>query len=263
MKTLLFDSHTHIDMVLEKGLTNEFIENEMRNYNIAGLIQIGSDKEAIAFSKKYCDQNSDFHRFYTVGFHPSDAGKCDYNFALKFARENKKDKKFVAIGETGLDYYYQKETKKDQIIAFEKFVHLAIEQKKPLCVHTREAFLDTFSVIKEAAKEINILIHCFTGTKEEMHEYLSIGCFISFSGIVTFNKAEEIKKAALECPLDKILIESDAPFLAPMPHRGKVNHPALIKHTAEHIALIKNIDFIELCENIYKNTIDFYKLNLK
>ncbi|MDH5720697.1 MAG: TatD family hydrolase [Spirochaetia bacterium] len=262
MNPPIFDSHTHIDMVISKEVPYQTIADKMRENNVKGFIQIGSDADAMLFSKQFCNQENDFHCYYTVGFHPSDAGKTDFNAGILFARENIKDKNLVAIGEVGLDYYYGKNSMKEQLEVFNKYTELALELKKPLCVHTRDAHEDTLQIISKAAKETKVLIHCFTGGEKEMRDYLELGCYISFSGIVTFNKAEELKQASKTCPLDKILIESDAPFLAPVPYRGKTNHPALILHTAKHIAQLRDLDLNDFCNQVYKNTKFFFNIEI-
>ena len=247
-------------MVLASKISYEEIENAMKTNHVSGFIQIGSDPEAMKFSKEFCSKNHSFECYYSVGFHPSDAGKVDPGIGVTFAHENNHDPAFRAIGEVGLDYHYGKNTKEKQLEIFENFVRCAISLEKPLIVHTRDAHDDTFSILQRASEKIKILIHCFTGGPKEIKDYLDIGCYISFSGIVTFNKAEEIKQAAQVCPLNKLLVESDAPYLSPVPFRGKTNHPGLISHTAKHIASLKDVDYELFCSQVAENTRSFFNI---
>ena len=149
------------------------------------------------------------------------------------SKRNKDDAKFVAVGEIGLDYHYYADQADVQKKVFIEFVRAARRVNRGIALHTREAHADTVAILKAEAEGIPTLIHCFTGTKPEMEEFVAMGCYISFSGIVTFKNAAELQAAAKVCPLDRILIETDAPFLAPIPHRGKINQPGYVKHTLD------------------------------
>ena len=186
--------------------------------------------------------------------------KFDAAYCLQQARELKDDEKFVAIGEIGLDYFYGADHKEAQIKVFEDYLAGAIDLKKPICIHTRDAHDDTFSRLKETTQHTDVLIHCFTGNKAQIEDYLSIGCYISFSGIVTFKNATDLQEAAKVCPLDKMLVETDAPYLAPVPKRGRTNHPAYVRHTAEFIAELQGVGADDVAEATNRNTREFYKL---
>ena len=251
-----FDSHCHIDLTLEREVSQEEIDKQISENNIIGIIQIGASNEEAIFSKKFAHQQHPYEVYYTIGQHPGEVDKVDINLGLKFAEENKADEKFVAIGEVGLEYHYSPENKKQQQNAFIQYIQKANELNKPLCVHTRDAFEDTLQILKEYAKT-QVLIHCFTGDKTKVKEYLNLGYNISF---VTFKNAKDIQEAAIYCPNDKILIETDSPYLAPTPYRGRVNLPAYVKNVGEFIANLKNIPSEEFSKFTIENTRKFYNI---
>ena len=166
--------------------------------------------------------------------------------------------KVIAIGETGLDYHYQVDADGRQKDSFREHIRLAVQLQKPLIVHTREAREDTIQLLKEEnADRAGGVIHCFTETYEMAKAAMDLGFYISISGIVTFKKATELKDVVRRLPLDRLLIETDSPYLAPVPFRGKENQPAYVKHVAEHIALLKGVS----TEDIAKVTSDnFFNL---
>ena len=257
----LIDSHCHLNMILEKELTQENILSLMKKNNIEGFIQIATDPQSIDFAQKMTHQTLTVNYAYTIGHHPNEASQTDYTIGLKKAKKSFQDPNFVAIGEIGLDYYYTKEHKKEQIKILEAYLDTALELNKPICIHTRNAHDDTIDILKNFSSRLNILIHCFTGNELQMNDYLKIGCYISFSGIVTFKNAKEIQQAALNCPIDKLLVETDAPFLAPAPFRGKTNQPGYVRHTLNYLASLKKISTYSLAKMTYQNTKKFYKLN--
>ena len=169
----------------------------------------------------------------------------------------KKSKKILAFGETGLDYFYKRSERKDQIFSFENHIEFAISEKVPVIIHTRDANEDTILIIKKYYKKTKFLIHCFTGNLEFAKKLLNLECLISFSGIITFKKSHELRDVVKFVPLDRILIETDSPYLSPDPFRGKSNEPANLRIIAENIATIKKISFEEISEVTTKN---FHKL---
>lgn len=260
----IFDSHCHVDLVLEKGRDKGFTLTDMNEHlkenKVDGFVQIAADPEAIDFAQTFLRENPEMNLYYTIGQHPSEAHEIDINIGIERAKQAVAagDEKLKAIGEIGLDYYYGADQKQAQIIAFEKYLECALELNLPICIHTRDAHDDTFSRLKQVSDQIRVLIHCFTGNKTQMEDYLSIGCYISFSGIVTFKNAKENQEAALHCPLDRILVETDAPFLTPTPHRGKLNHPAMVRHTLNFIADLKGAEADTLALATYENTKAYY-----
>lgn len=170
-------------------------------------------------------------------------GERDFEIIANYARAGKLD----AIGETGLDYYYTHSPKELQQHFLRSYFELATETKLPVVIHCRDAFEDFFSLLDDCYQGKGVL-HCFTGTLEEAKQVIDRGWFLSLSGIVTFKKSEELKEVAKYVPLDQLVIETDTPYLAPMPYRGKTNEPAYIVHTAKLIAKIKEISLDELAK---------------
>jgi len=244
-------------MVKEKGISTEELFEEARQRGVSAMIQIASDPGSLEPSKEMAHSVQDPQLYYTVGSHPNEVGEYDHRIAIDFARANREDNRFVAVGEIGLDYYYSAEKREQQIGVFREFLDLAVELKKPVCIHTREAFDDTLSILKEY-QGLKVLIHCFTGNLSQMEKFVEIGACISFSGIVTFKNAAEIQEALAGCPAERILAETDAPFLAPVPHRGKTNRPAWVQDVIRFIAEHRNDD--SLPQTIYNNTRQFFRI---
>jgi len=169
--------------------------------------------------------------------------------------------KVVAIGETGLDYFRLKGDLEWQRTRFCNHIRAARESGKPLIIHTREAAADTLRIMaEENAAEASGVMHCFTETWEVAEAALAMGFYISFSGIVTFKNARQLKEVAQRVPLERILIETDAPYLAPVPHRGKLNQPAYVKHVAEEIATLRGISLDEVGQKTTENFARLFKL---
>jgi TatD DNase family protein len=192
-----------------------------------------------------------------IGIHPNSTTgnleKLDGILALK-----NNNKKVIAFGETGLDYFYKHSEKNDQIFAFEKHIEFSIAENVPVIIHTRDADDDTISIIKKYYKKTNFLIHCFTGTLDFAKKLLDLNCIISFSGIITFKKSNNLRDVVKYVPLEKMLIETDSPYLSPDPFRGKSNEPANVKIVAETIASIKQISFGEVASSTTANFKKFF-----
>lgn len=194
----------------------------------------------------------------SCGVHPlHQEDACSYD-ELKASADNDK---VVAIGETGLDYYYSVETKPVQQTSFVDHVRVANELNKPLIIHTRDAREDTISLLKEnLSGDTNGVLHCFTETWEMAKAALDLGFYISISGIVTFNNAAELRDVVRKIPIERLLVETDSPWLAPKPYRGKPNQPAYVREVAEFVADLKGVTFPELAETTTKNFYDLFKL---
>ena len=203
---------------------------------------------------------SDYNCVYgTYGIHPHEAKNhknITSDFILKKTRLNKK---IIGIGETGLDFYYNHSEKTDQIQSFEEHIDAAQTSNLPLIVHTREAETETLEILKKkkAEKDFKILIHCFTGSKEFAFKLLDLNAFISASGVITFNKSQDLAIIFKQIPNNKILVETDSPYLAPVPLRGKPNEPSYIIHTVKFLSNLKKITFEEFSNITTKN---FFKL---
>lgn len=255
----LIDSHCHLDMVIERGLGVEEVTNTLAENGVGTIVEIGADRAAMLWARTLAHTSKLIDVYYTIGHHPGEASTEDSEFGLRFIEENKDDPKFVAVGEIGLDYHYYADQADIQKRVFIDFVRAARRVNRGIALHTREAHADTVAVLKSEAGGIPTLIHCFTGTKPEMEEFVAMGCYISFSGIVTFKNAAALQEAAKVCPLDRILIETDAPFLAPIPHRGKINQPGYVKHTLDFLAKLRGEDVTTLAAACTANTRAFYR----
>lgn len=194
----------------------------------------------------------------SVGVHPNE--DQNKHFSEELLLELAEHPSIVAIGETGLDYYRSKGDVEWQRERFRTHIKVAKQLYKPLIIHTREAREDTINIMREEdAGSIGGVMHCFTETWEMAQQAIELGFHISFSGIVTFNSAKELQEVAKKVPLDKILIETDAPYLAPVPYRGKSNEPAYVKHVAEKIAELRGISYEAVAEQTTKNFYDLFK----
>lgn len=192
--------------------------------------------------------------FGSIGVHPHEAKQAVEKADLReWICENAREKKIVALGETGLDYYYEHSPKDMQKQAFQVHINAAEELNLPLIVHTRDAEEDTITLLKQSKGRVRGVIHCFSGTQWLAQEALDLGFYISISGIATFKAAEELREVVRAVSLDRLLVETDAPYLAPIPHRGKRNEPAFIVHTAQMAADLKGISLEELAQNTTSN----------
>ena len=183
---------------------------------------------------------------YSCGVHPLNQAE-PYDFAE--LRQLAADERVVAMGETGLDYHYQPETKEQQQASFREHICIGRDLNKPVIVHTRDAREDTLAILKEEKVEgCGGVLHCFTEDRETAEKLLDMGFYISFSGIVTFRNAETIREAARYVPLDRMLVETDSPYLAPVPYRGKENQPAYTRDVAEYMAVVKGVTIEQMAE---------------
>ncbi|MGD8203840.1 metal-dependent hydrolase [Pantoea sp. FN0305] len=173
------------------------------------------------------------------------------------------DPRVIAMGETGLDYHYQPETRARQQASFREHIRVGRQLNKPVIVHTRDAREDTLAILREeGAEECSGVLHCFTEDRETAAKLLDMGFYISFSGIVTFRNAEALREAARYVPLDRLLVETDSPYLAPVPHRGKENQPAFTRDVAEYMAVLKGVDLETLAQATTQNFSDLFHVPL-
>jgi len=200
---------------------------------------------------------SDENLYGMVGLFPSEAKTYTQEFEEKMEILAKNNKKIVAVGEVGLDYYWDKSFVAEQKDVFVKQIQLAQKLNLPLVVHDREAHKDCFDILKEQ-KAKNVLFHCFSGSVEFMRECVKEGWYIALGGVVTFKNAVKIKDVAREIPLDKLVLETDSPYLTPVPYRGKPNKPAYVKYVAEEIAKIREMPLNELIDITTTNAERFF-----
>lgn len=253
---MIIDSHCHLTyepMSLSLKETILRANNDGVKYMLTISTEENSFNKILEIINKY---NSVYGSY---GIHPHEA-KLHKNIKSEdILKKIKLNKKLIGIGETGLDFYYNNSAKKEQIESFEQHIEAAQISQIPLIVHTRSAEKDTLDILTRNIKKKNfkILIHCFTGTRDFAFKLIDLGAFISASGIITFKKSEELASTFREIPNNNILVETDAPYLAPEPLRGKSNEPSFIIHTVKFLAKLKNISF----EKFSKITTDnFFKL---
>ncbi len=252
---MLIDSHCHLNFPEFREDIDAVVENA-RRAGVKGMVSICTDLEE--FDEIHEIANRYENVWCSVGVHPNDAGVKNEADA-KTLVELSKHPKVVAFGETGLDYYRDTADKKDQEKSFLAHIEAARETGLPIIVHTRNADEATAELLrKEIAKgEFTGVMHCFASSRELAEKSLELGFYISFSGIVTFKNAKDLQEIAKIVPLERMLVETDAPFLAPMPHRGKRCEPAYTRLTAEFIAELKGVPYEELAA---KTTANFFQL---
>lgn len=253
MSPLLVDSHCHLDFPDFQGKEEELLA-AMKTNGVGWALIAGVTLErfpaVLALTERFPNL------YAAVGVHPDtqEGEEPDENILIRLAEQTK----VVAIGETGLDYYRLEGNLEWQRQRFRTHIRAARRSGKPLIIHTREAAADTLRILgEEGASEAGGVFHCFTETRAVAEAALKLGFHISFSGIVTFKNALQIKEVASFVPLDRILLETDAPYLAPVPYRGKLNHPALVRHVAEEVARLKGVSMEDLSA---ATTANFFQL---
>lgn len=234
---MLVDSHCHLDF---PDLANRLPEvlQRMQENDVGAALCIAVNLED--FPQVLALAETDSRLFASVGVHPeyTDVEEPSVEQLLALAAHPK----VVAIGETGLDYYWQKDKPEWQRERFRAHIRAARQCGKPLVVHTRESAVDTLRLLKEeGAETVGGVMHCFTENWEIAQQALDLGFYLSFSGIVTFKNATIVKEVAERCPLDRLLVETDSPYLAPVPYRGKPNEPAHVRYVAEEIARLRSV----------------------
>ena len=251
------DSHCHLNhaKLAEIGTPDEIVKNA-NDAGIEGMLTIccriaDEFPEVLATAKKF--QNV----WCTAGTHPHDASKPG-ELAItqdQIVKLTKLDPKIVGIGETGLDYFYKHSTVEDQQTSFRKHIRACIESDMPMVVHARDADEDIIRIIREenGSNKLRGVMHCFSSGAKMAEEALDLGFYISFSGIVTFKTAIELQDIAKTVPLDRILVETDAPYLAPVPHRGKTNQPAYVLNTGKQLAALHNVSEEQIADHSKKN----------
>ena len=246
----MIDSHCHLDHEPLYQNLNEVILRS-KNAGITKLLTICTNLDSFENIKKII--NLDPIIYGTFGIHPHDADK-NLISKDKIIENSKFSNKIIGIGETGLDFYYNNSDKKNQIKSFINHIEACSDLKKPLIVHSRNAENETFDILNEYNNTgIKILMHCFTGSQNFAKKLLDLNSYFSASGIITFKNSSELRDAFAYIPNDKIIVETDSPFLAPMPMRGKKNEPSFIKYTLEKLAEIKLLTPEEIDKITTKN----------
>jgi len=247
------DTHCHIYYDKYEHDINDVI-NRANNNNVNNIICVGVDldssKKSLELAKQYKSV------FATVGYHPHEAKLAPKNY-LEGIKNISRESKVVAIGEIGLDYYYEHSDKKIQIKVFREQLELAKELNMPTIIHNRESDDDLYHNIKESNINKGV-IHCYSSDIKYANKLFELGLIVSFTGIITFSK--NLQEVVREIPMDKIMIETDSPYLTPIPFRGKRNEPYMVNYVAEKIAEIKNISVEEVAEITTKTAKDFFSI---
>jgi len=288
-KSYFIDTHAHLDML--KNKTPEEAVKDARLEDVKYIINVGTSldgsRKSLEFSKRFDNV------FASIGIHPHHAGEFGSNHRKQiesmisgtndfYKDETKavngiktdfvngedtknKYKKVVAVGETGFDFYRNLSPRRDQEKVFAEHIELAIRYNLPVIIHDRNAHNDTLGVVKKYAHDKNFkaVVHCFSGDLDFAMECMDLGLFISFTGVITFPNAKSVLGVIKEIPIERIFIETDTPFLAPQPKRGKENYPEYVKYVACKIAETKNLTVSEIAEITSKNAEKFFSLNKK
>ena len=247
---MLFDSHAHLNAIQYEQDIVEVIQRA-KDEKVTHIVVVGFDKETISKAMELTDQYDMIYA--AVGWHPVDAIDMtdeDLNWIKQLAAHPK----VVAIGEMGLDYYWDKSPKDIQKEVFRKQIQLAKEVKLPIIIHNRDATEDVVRILKEEnASEVGGIMHCFTGSLEVAKQCMDMNFYISFGGPVTFKNAKKPKEVVKEIPMDRLLIETDCPYLTPHPFRGKRNEPSYVKYVAEQIAELRGDTLEEIATKTSDN----------
>ena len=228
-----FDSHAHVYDTRMPGGPDAAVQ-AARDAGVVGMVTVGCDRATSLAAIDVAARHPDV--WATVGLHPHEAVHGVDTIVDLLDTPG-----IVAVGEAGLDHYYDHSPRDVQRTAFAAQIQLAHERRLPLVIHTRDAWDDTFDVLAAEGVPERTIFHCFTGGPDEAARCLAIGAFVSISGIVTFASATALREAAATVPLDRLLVETDAPYLAPVPHRGRTNQPAYVAHVARCIADLRDV----------------------
>lgn len=252
---MLVDSHCHLDFPDYAGKVDDVLARA-RSAGVGVCVSIGTELKRFPGVKAVAEAHADV--WCSVGVHPHESEKelLDDEAALVAEAAHPK---VVAVGETGLDYYYEHSPRQPQQANFRSHIAAARRTRLPVIVHTRDADDDTITILREemAKGPFTGLIHCFTGTQKLADAALEMGLYISVSGIATFKNSSALRDVIKSVPLDRLLVETDAPYLAPVPHRGKTNEPAFVVHTAAMLAELKGVSETELAATTTEN---FFRL---
>ena len=254
---MIFDTHAHYDDDAfdedREDLIKAILESDIKR-----IVNVGANLKT---SQNSIDLANKYDLFYAaVGVHPDDCDEVE-DAGIEKLREMSKDKRVVAIGEIGLDYYWHKDNPDIQKEAFKRQIELAKELSLPIIVHSREAARDTMDILAETNAGVNSgVVHCFSYSPEIALEAIRLGFYVGVGGVVTFKNAKKLKETVERIPLEKIVLETDCPYLAPVPFRAKRNSSLYLEYVVEEIAMLKQTDPETVKEITYKNALDMYRL---
>jgi TatD DNase family protein len=250
----LFDSHAHLDMAAGGEADARAQLDRAWRAGLTGIVAIAGATHVGEYAPTLALATEDPRIFAAVGVHPHAAAAAN-DRALDDLRRALDHQRVVALGEIGLDYHYNRSTPAEQRRAFARQLRLAHDAAKPIVIHTREADTDTLAILRdEGAEALGGVIHCFSSGAELAQGALALGLYLSFSGIVTFPNSDEVRAVATSAPIDRILAETDAPFLSPVPFRGRVNEPRRVLHVVEKLAELRGAASEEIGDATAANT---------
>ena len=254
---MLFDTHSHLNVKQFEQDEGKVIQRAKDN-GVSKIAVVGFDYPTI---KKAIELSKNYEGIYPIiGWHPTEAGSYSDEVEEKLTELVKKEK-IIALGEMGLDYHWMEDPKEIQIESFRKQIQLAKKLKLPIVIHNRESTEDVYQVLKEEdIQEIGGIMHSFNLSPKWMEKFLDLGMHISFSGVLTFKNAPKVKESAKRVPLNRVLIETDAPYLSPEPHRGTRNEPSYVRFVAEELARLHDVSLEEIADITTKNAIELFKI---
>ena len=251
---MIFDTHAHYDDEQFDGDRDELLKS-MPDLGVGTIVNVRATYEScekvLALAGKYP------YVYAAIGVHPDEVGELNED-KIQHMKELCRNKKVVAVGEIGLDYYWDNESHEVQQKWFIRQLELAGEVKKPVIIHSREAAADTMYIMKNYAQGLGGVIHCYSYSREMAEEYVKMGFYIGIGGVVTFKNAKKLKDVATAIPIEKIVLETDCPYMAPEPYRGKRNQSSYIRYVAEKIAELKEMSPEEVIAVTEKNARDLY-----
>lgn len=255
---MLFDSHAHIDDEKFDDDRLAVIARAKEN-GVGHFINVGADMDSSLRSIKLAEEHEEIYA--VVGVHPHEAQKvlkADYDQIAEWTRHPR----VVGVGEIGLDYYYDLSPRELQKEVFIRQLDVARQMHMPVSIHNRDAHGDTMEILKREGKGIVGVVHCFSGSMEMAKELIKMGWYLGVDGPVTFKNAAKLPEIMTEIPLERLLIETDSPYLTPVPYRGKRNEPAYVRFVAEHVAALRNIEFETFAKATTQNVCDLFAIKL-
>lgn len=257
VKTMIFDTHTHLNAEQFNDDYKEVIERAAQ-LGVTEMAVVGFDTPTIERSLELSEQYPFIHSI--IGWHPTEAGRYTKEIE-KDLQEKLTNPRVVTLGEIGLDYYWMNDDPDVQEKVFRRQIAIAKEMNLPISIHTRDAMEDTYKILKsEGIQDIGGIMHSFGGDSEWAKRFLDLGMHISFSGVVTFKKTLEVQEAAKIVPMDKLLVETDAPYLAPVPYRGKRNEPGYTHYVVDKISELRNLPYQTVAKETTKNAHRLFRL---
>ncbi len=256
----LFDTHAHISLIDEDPIEQILTIREAKKENVLAIVTICNNLDT--FEKSYADLQAETSLFFSVGISPSEVEDLPANWQQRL-RDFTKKEKVIALGETGLDYYRKYGSKADQIELFMQQLDLARELDLPVVIHNREAGDDILKILRECMPPRGAVFHCYSEDWEFAQKALDLNVMYSFAGSVTYRNARHLHETAINLPIDRIVIESETPFIPPSKRHGKRNRPSYIVDTAETIAKLRDISLEEFAEHTFKNSERLFNLHIE